>query len=313
MNDLISIALATYNGEKYIKAQIDSILKQTISNFELIITDDNSTDNTIEILKGYEEKDKRVRVYKNNKRLGYPGNFEKAISLCNGKYIAYSDQDDVWTENHLELLYNEIISDEDLILVCANSELVDKKLNKLGITKRNDYYVSNDENEQFIQAMHQNYAQGCCLIFNEKIKKKLLPFPPQETYHDYWTLLVAVSLGKVRYINEIIDLYRQHDNNYAGAMKKDVVSMWKHIFQGKSKIANDMLVWLEPIQERNLLKKDSLKEKSFLQAYNYWKQLYKKTNKYKTFRYFIKNYNLIYFTTDKKLKILRLIKTIIGF
>ena len=300
MNDLISIALATYNGEKYLKAQIDSILKQTISNFELIITDDNSTDNTFEILKDYEEKDKRVKVYKNIKRLGYPGNFEKAISLCNGKYIAYSDQDDIWTKNHLEILYNEIISNNDLLLVCANSE-------------RNDYYVSNDENEQFIQAMHQNYAQGCCLLFDAKIKSNMLPFPAQESYHDYWTLLVAVSLGKVRYINKIIDSYRQHENNYAGAMKKDFLSMWKHIFKGKSKVANDMLVWLEPIQERNLLSKDSIKEKAFLQAYNYWKQLYKKTNKYKTFRYFIKNYNLIYFTNNKKLKILRLIKTIIGF
>src|SRR5690554_1467232 len=112
---MISIALASYNGEKYIKEQLDSILNQTIQDFEIVVCDDASTDNTWEILQQYEAKDKRFKIFRNEQNLGFKKNFEKAISHCKGEYIALSDQDDIWIENHLELLFNHI-QENDLCL-----------------------------------------------------------------------------------------------------------------------------------------------------------------------------------------------------
>ena len=105
---MISIALTTYNGEKFLKEQLDSILNQTYSDYELVVCDDCSTDSTRQILKEYEKKDKRINVFLNNNNLGFKNNFEKAISLCTGEYIALSDQDDIWDEKKLEILLKKV-------------------------------------------------------------------------------------------------------------------------------------------------------------------------------------------------------------
>lgn len=110
---MTGIAMTTYNGEKYLKEQIDSILNQTVSDFELIVCDDVSSDSTMDILNDYAEKDDRVHVFRNEENLGFLKNFEKAIRICldrGAEYVALSDQDDVWTENHLEVLLNTISS-----------------------------------------------------------------------------------------------------------------------------------------------------------------------------------------------------------
>ena len=120
----VSIALATYNGEKYLREQLDSILSQSIQDFELVACDDCSTDSTLKILNEYAEKDFRVKVFTNEKNLGFKKNFEKAIFLCSGDYIALSDQDDIWTENHLQVLLENIGNND---LVGANAFLCDEK------------------------------------------------------------------------------------------------------------------------------------------------------------------------------------------
>ena len=108
---MIGIAMTTYNGEKYLKEQIDSILNQTVSDFELIVCDDVSSDSTMDILNGYAAKDSRVHVFRNEENLGFLKNFEKAIRIClDPEYVALSDQDDVWTENHLEVLVDTMSS-----------------------------------------------------------------------------------------------------------------------------------------------------------------------------------------------------------
>ena len=91
---MISIAMATYNGAKYLREQIDSILAQTIQDFELVVCDDCSSDDTWDILKQYSDADKRIKVFRNESNMGFKRNFEKAMSLCGGDYIALSDQDD---------------------------------------------------------------------------------------------------------------------------------------------------------------------------------------------------------------------------
>ena len=125
---MISIAMATYNGEKYLREQLDSILKQTYSDFELIICDDCSKDATWEILEKYAQNDQRIRIYKNKQNLGFKRNFEKAISLCKGKFIALSDQDDIWENNHLSTL-NERIGNYSMAV--GNCQMIDSNGNKL--------------------------------------------------------------------------------------------------------------------------------------------------------------------------------------
>lgn len=105
---LISVALTTYNGEKYLSEQLESIINQDYKNFEIIISDDNSKDKTIEIINDYKNKYSNIIVNFNSENLGFKKNFEKAISLCNGEFIAFSDQDDIWTTNHLSILFEKI-------------------------------------------------------------------------------------------------------------------------------------------------------------------------------------------------------------
>ena len=131
---MISVALACYNGENFIYEQIQSIINQTITDLEIIICDDKSTDNTIDII--HNIKDKRIKLYQNNIQLGVVKNFEKAISLCNGEYIALSDQDDVWVEKKLEKQLNQYIIEREKrptgpLLLYHDLILVDKELEVL--------------------------------------------------------------------------------------------------------------------------------------------------------------------------------------
>ena len=114
---MIGIAMTTYNGEKYLKEQIDSILNQTVSDFELIVCDDVSSDSTMDILNDYAEKDDRVHVFRNEENLGFLKNFEKAIRICldrGAEYVALSDQDDVWTDDYLMVLSNILKVNPDI-------------------------------------------------------------------------------------------------------------------------------------------------------------------------------------------------------
>lgn len=158
---MISIVMATYNGEKYLREQVDSILAQTYQNFELIVCDDCSTDSTVRILQENEKQDGRIKVFVNEKNLGFKKNFEKAISLCKGEYIALSDQDDIWLPEHLQVLI-ENIGDKDLI--GADSLLVDENNNEMGMTflesiKRNKN-IPRCNCDFFFLILHQNIFRG---------------------------------------------------------------------------------------------------------------------------------------------------------
>src|SRR5690242_17090387 len=124
---LISIVLCTYNGERFLKEQLDSLLWQTYSNFEIIASDDASQDGTIQILKQYAE-DKRITVVLQEKNLGPVKNFEYAVTLAKVEYIAFSDQDDVWLPSKLEKL---VASIKESYLDFSDSFLIDEQGNKI--------------------------------------------------------------------------------------------------------------------------------------------------------------------------------------
>lgn len=156
MNKLVSIAMTTYNGEKFIKKQLDSIINQTYKNLEIIICDDGSTDKTIDIIKEYQKKDKRIKLYINEKNLGFSKNFEKAISLCKGDYIALSDQDDIWELDKIETMVKNI---NDAILVYGDEKLIDEKDNIIADSffQITEYIPENDNYKKFFCS---NYISG---------------------------------------------------------------------------------------------------------------------------------------------------------
>lgn len=217
----ISIALTSYNGARYIIEQLDSILNQTIKFKELIICDDCSTDSTKEILMAYRNRDSRIKLYFNDKNLGFKANFEKAIDLCSGELIALSDQDDIWLPDHLEKLYTCI---GDKMIVCGDAEIIDKDGNRTG-TKlsqiKNFYWEGKTYNSlfQFI-AYYQNPFQGASMMIRrEFLEKVLLPIPSKVKYHDVWFAICGTIYESLAFVNEPITLYRMHGNNASGSHK----------------------------------------------------------------------------------------------
>jgi glycosyltransferase involved in cell wall biosynthesis len=210
----VSIVLCSYNGEKYISKQIESILNQTFKDFELIICDDQSTDNTVKIISKYATIDSRVKLHLNATNLGYVKNFEKGISLATGKYIALSDQDDIWILNKIEKLQKNIQNYGliycDSLYVNSNLEPIGKKMS----SSRRMLTTSNPLNLCFM-----NSVSGHAMLFKGELSKKIFPFP-ESIPHDWWIAFVASFNGGITYFDETLIHYRIHDNNTLASKKR---------------------------------------------------------------------------------------------
>lgn len=204
---MISIAMPTYNGEKYLRSQLDSIYAQTMAPDEVVVVDDCSKDGTVEILKDYKKK-YGLKYYVNEKNLGYNRNFEKAISLCSGDYIALSDQDDVWFPNKIEVCYNAIIKFpiDKPSLVSSFVEQVDAYLKPI----RKDL-AKIQEGDWRLNLTRYN-AQGCTLMFNRALLNLILPFP-EDMIYDAYIGLTASMVGNRYYIPQKLQYYRLYGGN----------------------------------------------------------------------------------------------------
>lgn len=210
----ISVVLASYNGSKYINEQIDSILSQSFKDFELICVDDLSTDNTVNILKEYENKYPNiVFVYKNEINIGSRLTFAKGVELAQGQFIAFADQDDYWHPNKLEVLYNEIIKNDTLAFVYSNSELVDEHLDTIQTSTfgRETVFLNGKD---FYQVINDNTIMGCSMLIRADFAKKSLPFPTKGFHHDWYLAIMALGFSmEIKYIDQILFKYRRHSNN----------------------------------------------------------------------------------------------------
>lgn len=204
---LISIVLCSYNGEKYISEQIESILNQTFKDLEIIISDDRSTDETINIVQAYARKDSRISWHINDTNLGYVKNFEKGISLAKGAYIALSDQDDVWELDKIEKLYNNI---KDYVLIYCDSLFVNSKLEPTTQKMSSSKVMISTKNPLNLSLM--NSVSGHALLFKKELTLKLVPFP-ELVPHDWWIAFVASFNGGITFYNETLIKYRIHDSN----------------------------------------------------------------------------------------------------
>ncbi len=204
MEPLISIALCTYNGGRFLEKQILSIINQTYKNIELVVVDDCSTDNSFAITEALASKYPQIKSYRNTENLGFNKNFEKAITLTNGEYIAISDQDDIWLDNKLKRLMDCI---KDKWLIFSNSEWMDEEENLMG----KQILAPNFElgNRTFKSALFYNSVTGHTTLFSEKLLEYILPIP-EKGYYDWWIGFVALYHNQITCLNESLTLHRIH-------------------------------------------------------------------------------------------------------
>lgn len=215
--------MATYNGEKYLHEQVDSILGQTIQDFELVICDDCSSDKTLSILREFERADDRIRVYANEHNLGFKDNFGKAISLCETEYIALADQDDIWYPDHLELLINNI---GDSSLAVGDTYLIDADGKEMGITgwkqESNVNIPTSNQGKAMSFLLYRSHYLGNAMLFKKELAERALPIPANLPYHDAWLYIVACFFGGVVCVNKPITKYRRTANSVTGMRTKKV-------------------------------------------------------------------------------------------
>ena len=230
-----SIAMATYNGEQYIKEQIDSILINMKENDELIISDDGSKDKTKQIITEYQKKDKRIKLIEGPHK-GVKRNFANAIEKAKGKYIFLSDQDDIWKKNKIDKVL-QVFKKENCVVVTHDAQVINSKLE----TVIPSFFEYRKCGSGFIKNIRKNTYIGCCMAFDSKIKDKILPIPNNIEMHDQWIGLIGEKNGKSIFYKEKLIEYRRH-----GA----IVSQMKHY--GLAKMIKNRIVFLK---EYNLRRK----------------------------------------------------------
>ena len=215
-NKKIDILMATYNGEKYLVEQLDSIINQTYHNWNLLIRDDNSTDKTLEIIQNYHKKDKRIKILKDNKgNLGIVRNFEELLKSSESEFIMFSDQDDIWVENKLDMYLKMIEKIKNKgFMIHSDAILFDK--NKSNILK--DTFISKKAINRGLENVFFNYfVQGATILISKEIKNFILPFPKEVYLHDRYIHLISELFFERIFVNKALIYYRQHGDNQIGA------------------------------------------------------------------------------------------------
>lgn len=220
----IAILLATYNSERYLAEQLNSLFAQSYKNFHLYIRDDGSNDGTIDIIKEYQKKYSNIILFNDSIRgRGAAGSFMWLLEHCEAEYYMFCDHDDVWLPQKIESSFSKIMEFEDReipALVCTDLCVVDKELN---VTNKSMWNLMKQRPDILIKrryASSSNLFTGCTMIINDAAKKISLPMSSNSLMHDRWIgLRVIANNGNVGYITEPHILYRQHGNNVCGVSK----------------------------------------------------------------------------------------------
>lgn len=217
---MISVAMATYNGAKFIEKQLDSIFNQTLLIDELVIVDDCSTDQTVEIIRQYQNKYPSVKInlVLNETNIGYKKNFYKAISSCTGDYILLCDQDDIWKKDKVEILYNLIKSNPQIAIIASTFDEINE--DDQVITKNKNLYSNHLKEKQIFVPLQDlifhNIAQGCAMIMTKRIKELYLENFTEKLPHDRILNVIAAMNDGLLFYNKSLFSYRIHSNNTIG-------------------------------------------------------------------------------------------------
>lgn len=203
--DKVSVAMATYNGEKYIYEQIKTILRNLTESDELIVSDDGSIDKTLEIIEKI--NDNRIKLIKGTGS-GIKQNFENAIKHTTGDYIFLADQDDMWLDNKIDKTLEHFYK-SDAILIQHDAVVIDENQNIL----YNSFAEHRKVKTGIIKNLIKNSYHGCCIAFKKELKNEILPIPNNIYLHDAWIGLIAELNGNTKFINEKLIKYRRHLEN----------------------------------------------------------------------------------------------------
>ncbi|WP_455674550.1 glycosyltransferase family 2 protein [Phocaeicola sp.] len=201
---MVSVCIATYNGEQFIREQLNSILPQLKDNDEIIVSDDSSSDGTLEIISSY--NDGRIKIISSQKFCSPIFNFENALKYAKGDYIFLCDQDDVWLPNKIEKMIDTL---QRCDLVVSDCKVVDSHLKVI----EDSFFSMRKSGTGFWKNLFKNTYLGCCMAFRKDILKYILPFPKNIAMHDIWIGLSVELRGRSEFLNESLLLYRRHGNN----------------------------------------------------------------------------------------------------
>lgn len=223
-NPTVEVLLATYNGGKFLPAQIDSILNQTFKDYRILIRDDGSTDNTLEIVKSYAERfPEKITLLEISTVLQSPThNFSTLIENSSAPYLLLSDQDDIWLPNKIAISLDKLrqlerqTSTTHPLLVHTDLKVVQHNLNEISPSFLS-FSGLNPSRNKFNNLLIQNIITGCTIIFNRSLANLATPIPPDAQMHDWWLALAAGAFGKIDFVEIPTVLYRQHEDNTLGA------------------------------------------------------------------------------------------------
>jgi glycosyltransferase involved in cell wall biosynthesis len=271
----ISIAMATYNGERFLREQLDSLAAQSRLPDELVICDDGSSDGTVEIAKRFARSSPfEVRVHRNNENLGYARNFERAIGLCSGEIIFLSDQDDVWFPSKVERVMAVFTAAPVTQVVVNDQVLTDGALRTSGVTKL--------QNLRALGRNERGLVEGCCTALRRDWARRLFPFPPEafdlvrtnDLSHDQWINELSIVLGVRCTVAEPLQFFRRTGQNatewyvseprrtgfrdiiknrlpaapvHAWEMRVSVLKAYRHFLRGTEFMAGDQAAALRSI------------------------------------------------------------------
>ena len=283
---LVSIAVCTYNGEKYLREQLDSLVFQTYKNLEIIVVDDCSSDQTISILEKYENNYASLHYVINEKNLGYAKNFEKAISLCKGEYIALSDQDDIWAVDKIEKQIAEI---GNFALIYHDSKCIDENGKDIYQNLSDVYHLYDGKSSR--PFLFYNSVSGHSMLFTAKLVPLLFPFEKQ-FFHDRWIAFIATERGGIKLLDEKLVSYRQHQTSITDFLKlKSTIGDKKYYFFNQ-----EVIDWAKKCEQNSENEKGFYR--SFLSCFNSQNKIIKK---YKLFYLLLSNLNLVFFMNKKSI------------
>jgi glycosyltransferase involved in cell wall biosynthesis len=303
-NIKISVALCTYNGEKYIKEQIISILKQSKRVDEIIISDDNSSDITLKIVNDLlSDCDIAYKICTHETNVGVTRNFMECISKCSGDIIFTCDQDDVWKENKVEKMIKPF-DDKKVSLVFANAELVDKDLNSLNCTHWDTLRINKEKIDSglFDILLNTNVIAGSSMAFRKSIFEKIVPNEENmKLWHDELIALYAYAFGKIVAIDENLIYYRQHGNNVVGTCCSGRKLIFRKIFKKKINMSERKKRY-ENMKERKMIRCIELSRNCMLclnendkdkliRCINFWRESLKLStkSKFQGIKWIVKN------------------------
>lgn len=251
----IHILMATYNGQDYLRRQLESICSQSIQNWVLHICDDCSTDRTVEIAEQFAERyTGKIIIMNNEKNMGAKLTFARLIREIRepGDY-AFCDQDDIWYENKLELMQKNLRIAEKIrnepILIYSDVSLIDEKESLIGESFVSSSGLHLPEKNVFEYLLSCNIVQGAAMLWNGRLHKLITDIPKQALMHDWWVSLVAAGHGRIVFIPERLSGYRQHGDNVIGGFDR---KKWHKSFLGKIGLKN----WKTLIENNHMLQNE---------------------------------------------------------